>query len=94
MDKILRSFANTTDKFFIETQDFIKKKWLKADKVKMQELLKNKEETEKKEKDAFAKWSKLETKRSNLQKKIDKLNEKYTYIKKFKVINPNYERAE
>ena len=49
MDKILRSFANTTDKFFIETQDFIKKKWLKADKVKMQELLKNKEETEKKE---------------------------------------------
>ena len=83
-------FLNVTDKFLIKTMDLIKKRWLKADKVKMQELLKQKQETEKKEQDAFDKWSKLTNKNRNLEKQIDKLNKKYTYTKKYKVDNPNY----
>jgi predicted nucleic acid-binding Zn ribbon protein len=90
MDEIFTSYANTTDKFLIQTVDFIKKRWIKADKIKMQELLKQKQETEKKEKDAFNKWSKLETRQRNIRKKIDNLNKKYTYTKKYKVENPNY----
>jgi len=78
-------WVNITDKFLIETMDFIKKRWLKADKVKMQELLKQKQETEKQKDDAWVKWFKLTKKCNKIEKQIDKLNEKYTYTKKYKV---------
>ena len=52
-----------------------------------------KQETEKKEQDAFDKWSKLTNKNRNLEKQIDKLNKKYTYTKKYKVKNPNYQEG-
>ena len=87
-------FLNVTDKFLIKTMDLIKKRWLKADKVKMQKLLKQKQETEKKEQDAFDKWSKLTNKNRNLEKQIDKLNKKYTYTKKVRVKNENYREME
>jgi len=90
MDEIFRRYANTTDKFLIETVDFIKKKWLKADKVKMQELLKKKQETEKKQEDAWNKYINFRDKFNRIEKAIDKLNTKYTYTKKYKVDNPNY----
>jgi len=86
-------WVNITDKFLIKTMDFIKKRWLKTDKVKMQELLKKKQETEKQKDDAWVKWVKLNKKCNKIEKQIDKLNEKYTYTKKYKVKNPNYQEG-
>tara|TARA_R100000655_G_scaffold1582_1_gene5996 strand:- start:133 stop:426 length:294 start_codon:yes stop_codon:yes gene_type:complete len=93
MDKFFLSYANTTDKFLIETYDLIKKRWLKTDKVKMQELLKKKQKTEKEQEDAYNKYIKLRNKFDRIEKAIDKLNTKYTYTKKHKVKNPNYQEG-
>ena len=85
---------NTTDKFLIKTMELIKKRWLKADKVKMQELLKKKQETEKQREDAWKLWMKLSKRERKIEKEIENLNKKYTYIKKYKVDNPHYKYDE
>jgi len=86
----LFSWVNTTDKFITEVIYKIKKKWLKADKKQMQQLLKKKEEIDKEKDIINNKLHKLISESIKIDNEIDVLNKKYTYKRNIKVENKYY----
>lgn len=86
------SDVNTTDKFLVEEVEKTKKNWLKSDKEKLEQLKIKSEELEKEKNEAYEKYSKLFDKSCRIEKQIRLINKKYTYIKKVKKKNPNYNK--
>ena len=86
----LGHWVNTTDKFITEVIYKIKKKWLKADKVKMNDLLKKQKEIDKERDNLQTKLNKLISESIEIHNKIYVLNKKYTYKRKVKVENKYY----
>mgnify|MGYP003120355282 CR=1 FL=1 len=82
--------VNRTDKFITEEVEKVKKNWLKSDEKKLKELKIQSDKFEKEKEIAYDKWNKLDNKCIKIDKQIEKINKKYTYIKKIKVKNKNY----
>ena len=82
--------VNRTDKFITEEVEKVKKNWLKSDEKKLKELKIQSDKFEKEKEIAYDKWNKLDNKCTKIDKQIEKINKKYTYIKKIKVKNKNY----
>jgi len=82
--------VNRTDKFITKEVQKVKKNWLKSDEKKLNELKIQSEKFERERKIAYNKWDKLFDKCEKIDKQIEKINQKYTYIKKIKVKNENY----
>jgi len=84
-------YINTTDKFITEKVEKVKKNWLKSDKEKLK-ILKEEEEKLENELDLLnQKENKLYSKKLKVEKQIDKINKKYSYTKKVRVKNVNYQ---
>ena len=85
-----KDYTNTITKYFYECITKIKIKKSKEDNRKLKELKlalsKSEEETE----IAWNKWIKLDDKTRKINKSIEKIENKYSYTKKVKVLNPNY----
>jgi chromosome segregation ATPase len=82
--------VNRTDKFITEEVEKVKKNWLKSDEKKLKKLKIQSDKFEKEKEIAYDKWNKLDNKCIKIDKQIEKINKKYTYIKKIKVKNKNY----
>ena len=87
-------YPNTTDKFITEKVEKVKKNWLKSDEKKLKELKIKSDKFEKEKEIAYDKWDKLDNKCIKIDKQIERINKKYTYIKKVRVKNENYENYE
>jgi hypothetical protein len=83
--------VNTTDKYIIEEVERFKKKWLKSDVKKLKELELNRDKMREEKEKAWKNYLKLQIKEMATQKQIDLIEKKYTYVKKTKVKNPNYQ---
>ena len=86
--------VNRTDKFITEEVKKIKKNWLKSDEKKLKELKIQSDKFKKEEQIAYDKWDKLNDKCIKIDKQIERINKKYTYIKKVRVKNENYREME
>jgi hypothetical protein len=86
--------ANTWDKFLTEIVDKIKKRWLKKDKQQLKELELQSKKLDIEKDIAYSNYIKIEKKCEKVENKIYRLNQKYTYQKKIKVKNPNYQKEE
>ena len=87
-------WKNTWDKYLTEIVEKIKVRWLKKDKDKLKKL-KNKADQLQKETDIAERiYFDLRDKLDNVETSIYKLNNKYTYQKKIKVNNPDYQKEE
>jgi len=86
--------VNRTDKFITEKVKKVKKNWLKSDEKKLKELKIQSDKFKKEEKIAYDKWDKLDNKCIKINKKIERINKKYTYIKKVRIKNENYREME
>ena len=86
-----KDYINTITKYFYEWITKIKIKKSKEDNRKLKELKlalsKSEEETE----IAWNKWIKLDDKTRKINKSIEKIENKYSYTRRIKVLNPNYE---
>ena len=83
--------VNTTDKYIIEEVERFKKRWLKSDTKKLKELELNRDKLREEKEKAWKNYLKLQIKELATQKQIDSIEKKYTYVKKTKVKNPNYQ---
>ena len=81
---------NFWDEFLTKEIEKIKKKWLKKDKQKLEELEKKYEETNKQCQAAYNKYLSLSNKTADISDSIDRLYKKYTSVKKVKLKNPHY----
>ena len=85
-----KGYINTITKYFYEWITKIKIKKSKEDNRKLKELKlalsKSEEETE----IAWNKWIKLDDKTRKINKSIEKIENKYSYTRRIKVLNPNY----
>ena len=86
--------VNRTDKFITDEVKKVKKNWLKADEKKLKELKIQSDKLKKEEQIAYDKWDKLDNKCIQIDKQIERINKKYTYIKKVRVKNENYREME
>ena len=87
-------WKNTWDKYLTEIVTKIKVRWLKKDKDKLKKL-ENKADQLQKETDIAERiYFDLRDKLDNVETSIYKLNNKYTYQKKIKVDNPDYQKEE
>ena len=85
---------NTWDKFLIKIVDKIKEKWLKKDKEQLKKLELQSKKLDIERDIAYSNYTKIVDKCEKVEKKIYKLNQKYTYQKKVKVKNPDYKKEE
>jgi hypothetical protein len=85
-------YPNTTDKFITVEKEKIKKNWLKSDKKKLEELTIQSAKLKKEERIAYNKWDNLGKESDKIEKQIQRINKKYTYIKKKRVKNEDYEK--
>ena len=83
--------VNTTDKYIIEEVERFKKRWLKSDTKKLKELELNRDKLREEKEKAWKNYHKFQIKEMATQKQIDSIEKKYTYVKKTKVKNPNYQ---
>ena len=83
--------VNTTDKYIIEEVERFKKRWHKSDTKKLKELELNRDKIREEKEKAWKNYLKLQIKEMATQKQIDSIEKKYTYVKKTKVKNPNYQ---
>ena len=81
---------NFWDEFLTKEIEKIKKRWLKKDKQKLEELEKKYEETNKQCQAAYDKYLSLSNKTADISDSIDRLYKKYTSVKKVKLKNPHY----
>ena len=81
---------NFWDEFLTKEIEKIKKRWLKKDKQKLEELEKKYQETNKQCQAAYDKYLSLSNKTANISDSIDRLYKKYTSVKKVKLKNPHY----
>lgn len=81
---------NFWDEFLTKEIEKIKKRWLKKDKQKLEELEKKYEETNKQCQAAYNKYLSLSNKTADISDSIDRLYKKYTSVKKVKLKNPHY----
>ena len=86
--------VNRTDKFITEEVKKVKKNWLKSDEKKLKELKIQSDKFEKEKEIAYNKLDKLDNKCIKIDKQIERINKKYTYIKKVRVKNENYREME
>ena len=84
-------FKNTWDKYLTKIVEKIKVRWLKKDKDKLKQLEIKAEQLEEKTNKARKIYCDLQNKLDGVETSIYKLNNKYTYQKKIKVYNTNYE---
>jgi len=85
---------NTWDKFLTEVVNKIKKRWLKKDKQQLKELELQSKKLDIERDIAYSNYKKIVDKCEKVENKIYRLNQKYTYQKKIKFKNPNYQREE
>ena len=83
--------VNTTDNYIIEEVERFKKRWLKSDTKKLKELELNRDKIREEKEKAWKNYLKFQIKEMATQKQIDSIEKKYTYVKKTKVKNPNYQ---
>ena len=81
---------NFWDEFLTKEIEKIKKRWLKKDKQKLEELEKKYEETNKQCQAAYNKYLSVSNKTADISDSIDRLYKKYTSVKKVKLKNPHY----
>ena len=86
--------VNRTDKFITEEVEKVKKNWLKSDEKKLKELKIQSDKFEKEKEIAYDKSHKLLNKCIKIDDQIERINKKYTYIKKVRVKNKNYREIE
>ena len=85
---------NTWDKFLTEVVDKIKKRWLKKDKEQLKQLELQSKKLDIERDIAYSNYTKIVDKCEKVENKIYRLNKKYTYQKKIKVKNPDYQKEE
>ena len=84
-------FKNTWDKYLTKIVEKIKVRWLKKDKDKLKQLEIKAKQLEEETNKARKIYCDLQNKLDDVETSIYKLNNKYTYQKKIKVYNTNYE---
>ena len=85
-----KDYINTLTKYFYECITKIKIKKSKEDNRKLKELKLALSKSEEEAEIAWNKWIKLDDKTRKINKSIEKIENKYSYTKKVKVLNPNY----
>ena len=85
-----KDYINTITKYFYEWITKIKIKKSKEDNRKLKELKLALSKSEEEAEIAWNKWIKLDDKTRKINKSIEKIENKYSYTKKVKVLNPNY----
>ncbi len=85
-----KGYINTITKYFYEWITKIKIKKSKEDNRKLKELKLALSKSEEEREIAWNKWIKLDDKTRKINKSIEKIENKYSYTKKVKVLNPNY----
>ncbi len=85
-----KDYINTITKYFYEWITKIKIKKSKEDNRKLKELKLALSKSEEEREIAWNKWIKLDDKTRKINKSIEKIENKYSYTKKVKVLNPNY----
>ena len=83
-------YINTVTKYFYEWITKIKIKKSKEDNKKLKELKLALSKSEEEAEIAWNKWNKLDDKTRKINKSIEKIESKYAYKKKVKVLNPSY----
>ena len=87
-------YIDTITKYFYEWITKIKIKKSKEDNKKLKELKIALSKTEKEKKIAYDKYRKLLDKTIRISNSIAKIENKYSYEKRVKVLNPNYKNNE
>ena len=85
-----KDYINTITKYFYEWITKIKIKKSKEDNRKLKELKLALSKSEEEREIAWNKWIKLDDKTRKINKSIEKIENKYSYTRKVKVLNPNY----
>ena len=85
-----KDYINTITKYFYEWITKIKIKKSKEDNRKLKKLKLALSKSEEEREIAWNKWIKLDDKTRKINKSIEKIENKYSYTKKVKVLNPNY----
>ena len=91
---MLTYHRNTWDEFLTEEIEKTKKRWLKKDKLNLEQLKKQSKKLEEEKQKASDVYQAAIDKYNKNINKIDKIVGKYTYIKKVKVKNPFYDETE
>ena len=85
-----KDYINTITKYFYEWITKIKIKKSKEDNRKLKELKLALSKSEEEAEIAWNKWIKLDDKTRKINKSIEKIENKYSYTRRIKVLNPNY----